>query len=237
MRKLTSARSIFVASVVLGAGLVFFAGSQGGRVVKASQGSDTYLLSDFEIQYPYTDPRDQVPDASKAVVRYRSSWSNDRYPGLVGCQLTLMDASGNVVGSHTFDLSSATDVLPEPVSSEPINVSGPPASAEGFCEGGRYSSGAGYSFGAPGISRRPADPGQAARQQATISIPVGWSGAHPGTRTCFVTVTFSDGSSDRMGPFNLHLSKEGPFEFSVPLRDGVSAQDADVECESLRGDQ
>ena len=237
MRKLTSARSIFLTSVVLGVGLVFFAGSQGGEVVKASQDSDTYLLSDFEIQYPYANPRDQVPDAGKAVVRYRSSWSSGRYPGLVGCQLTLKDASGNVVGSHIFDLSSATDVLPEPVSSEPINVSGPPASAEGLCEGASYSDGAGYSFGVPGVNRRPAAPGQATARQATISFPVTWSGAHPGTRTCFVNVAFSDGSSERMGPFNLHLSKEGPFEFSVPLHDGVDVRDADVDCEPLRGDQ
>lgn len=234
MRKLADYRIVFFSTLLLGLGLVLIAGTPGPKVVKASEDSDTYLLSDFEIEYPYTDPREQVPDSNEAVVWYRSTWSNGRYPGMVPCQLTLKDASGSVVGTHTFELSSATDVLPELVSSEPIKVSGPPVTAEGFCEAGSYSRGPGYAFGPPAVSRRPAAPGQQASEQASISFPVSWSGSqHPGTRRCYVTVTFSDGRSERMGPFNLHLSKEGPFEFNVPLAEGQGVEDADVDCEAL----
>lgn len=227
---------VFGVSVLLGAGAFFGSAGPSNNVVLAQAESDTYILSEFKIEYPYVDPRsDLEPQADQAIVYYKSYWSGSRFPGLVKCQISVQDAAGTTVGRIVFDLSSASRELPERVASAPIDVTAPPASAEGGCEAGDYPEGSGYTFSRPSFARSTHDAtGQSDKDRVAISFDVGWNGVHPSMRTCSVEVQYSDGSTKAFGPFVVHLSHSVPFEVDVPARDVSDVRDADISCGPLR---
>lgn len=211
--------TFFVLALVIGLAI-----STPGEVVEASAEEATYSFSDLSVDYPYEDPRTGAMDPTRASVSYRSNWATSEYPGLTACQFVLKDASGAVVGTHRFDLSSISPDLPHPVSSDPIVVSRAPATAEGSCEGGSYSEAADYRFSQPTIT--PRDGG------ARLSFDVDWEGhLHPAGRSCTVVVSYEDGSRRELGPFSVHLSQSEPFEFDVVSTDDARRiQDATVDC-------
>jgi hypothetical protein len=218
---------VFV-SCFLGAVLVGLALYNPESVVEASPEASTYEFSDLVVVYPYDDPRTQTTDTTAASVSYKANWSTSEYPGLVDCEFVLRDATGAVVGTHTFELSSASREQPRAVSSDPIPVSGPPASAEGHCEEGTYSSDSSYRFSSPTIGRND-------RGGARLTFDVYWDGeVHPAMRTCTVVVTYSDGSNRTFGPFGLHLSRSQPFEFDLPPKDSLQGvRGARVDCSPI----
>jgi hypothetical protein len=218
---------VFVACF-LGAILVGAALYNPKNVVEASPEASTYEFSDLIVVYPYQDPRTQTTDTTSASVSYKTNWSTSEYPGLVDCEFVLRDASGAVVGTHGFELSSASPTQPHAFSSDPIPVSRPPASAEGRCEEGTYSAEAGYRFSNPKIGRNE-------RGGARLTFDVGWDGdVHPAMRTCTVVVAYSDGSSRQFGPFGFHLSRSEPFEFDLPPRDSLKGiRGARIDCSPI----
>jgi len=236
---LTSWRLVGNVSVFILFAIVAFVsvlGSLGGpdRVALAQPGSDTYLLSDFDIQYPYLAPRPESSGTSQAVVYYKSYWSGTNFPGLVKCEITVEDGKGEVVGSIQFDLSSASPELPERIASAPIDVTSPPSAASGGCEAGTYSSESSYQFTKPSFSR-PTDltTGQPSRDRVLVSFGVTWTGSHPSMRSCVVDVEFSDGSTRSLGPFELHLSNSQPYEIEVSADEVADVRDARVECRPI----
>jgi hypothetical protein len=128
-----------LASLVFGGRALSFVGD-----AIATPTGETYLLSDFTIEYPYVslEPSAET-DAAKAGVSFTAQWSGDGFPGEAPCVVTLRDGAGDVVGSTEFPASLAS----EPATPHfPVSVSGPPVSAEGTCGEGRYDPGPGYTF-------------------------------------------------------------------------------------------
>jgi len=155
---------------------------------KAATTGETYLLSDFAVEYPYVplDPRD-APDPTRAGVSFTAVWSGDTFPGEAPCVVTLRDDTGEVVGSIEFPASFASEPA-TPVF--PVEVSDQPVAADGSCEQGRYEPGPGYTF--DDLTVEPSD--QAGF--TTLRFVAHWATqAHPNWRSCEFRVTLTDGSS------------------------------------------
>jgi hypothetical protein len=211
--------------IVVAAGLAI----GGARdVVEATPGSATYTFPELSVEYPYQDPWTGAGDPSRAAVLYTTGWSTSEYPGLAACEFVLEDLAGDVVGTHRFDLSSATSELPHAISSDPIPVSAPPATVDARCDEGSYPSGPGYRFSRPSV-------GNSAEGRARLRFDVDWQGdVNPAMRSCTVTVMHDDGTTSEYGPFGFQLSASEPFDFDLPGREELrDIRDADVSCSEI----
>ncbi len=136
-----------------------------GEFTPAENGDQTYILSGFEIYYPYRavdhidglDPDQQerfcrAPSRERdceeltdhAGFSYQWRWSGDRFPGQLDCWVQLFTKSGELTGEQTFGLSGL-EPQSRPVGDHlvPVEVSAEPASAKAGCEGSRYDDGEG----------------------------------------------------------------------------------------------
>lgn len=106
----------------------------------ASLPQPSYELSNFRIQYPYVDPRDEYVEPSvdrrtQAAVSYDSVWAGDSFPGLADCVIVLYGEAGQLVGRMEFELKNYSPRAPGGNAFWPmIEVSGRPVSAGGSCE-------------------------------------------------------------------------------------------------------
>jgi hypothetical protein len=97
----------------------------------------SYELSNFRIQYPYVDPRDEyaetpVDRSNQAAVAYDAAWASDSFPGTAECVLVLYGGRGQVVGRVEFELKSYSRRAPGGDAFWPmIAVSERPVSADG----------------------------------------------------------------------------------------------------------
>lgn len=210
-------------------------------VVEAADAAPSYELLDFEIQYPYVDPRDQYADepvdrSNLAGVSYASRWAGSSYPGMAKCEIVLRGGTGDVVGHVDFEVTSGMPQTPPTDFWPQIEVSAPPLSATGSCANSVYPAGSGYAFERPDISR-PVDPetGQPDTSKSKLSFPSRWTTtSNPGIRTCDVIVRFEDANRRIYGPLNVHLPQGELLVIQPPIADPQSIRDAHVECTELR---
>jgi hypothetical protein len=188
----------------------------------------TYLLSDFEVTYPYQPRGADAPDDTLAGVRFAAAWSTDLFPGHADCRLILRDASGDVVGTLPFGL----DLTRTPFSLAPhtVEVSAPPDSADGSCEHGVYPPGPGYTFTDMQVRPDPHEEGS-----SSISFTVQWAtGVFPSLRLCETHVSAIDGR-EITHPVGMSLGQEGK---RITLRAPIppeQVKDAWITCSELRG--
>jgi hypothetical protein len=103
----------------------------GGEGRGLTESGSTYLLSDFEVEYPVPPP--WQGEGRYASVTYEARWSADSFPGEAACQLRLLDARDKVAATYDTGFSS---IGAGPTESEAvIRVRGEsvPVAAEGEC--------------------------------------------------------------------------------------------------------
>jgi hypothetical protein len=195
----------------------------------------TYRLTDFDITYPYDDPRSDVsPSFQSAGVSYMVHWPGGRYPGNAHCHLKLVAAGGQAVGSLAFHLDSASDGVRTRLTGVPVDR--PPASAEAACAPGEpYLPGAGYLFEGPTKISSPVDnlTGEAISTWTELTFQVSWEhpGRFPGFRTCELFVSRMDGREDPPITIGMHIH-EGPETLNIK-GPPATVRDARVTCRPL----
>jgi hypothetical protein len=220
LKKIAIVVGVFVLALLGGA----LAGSQRAHQSIAGPVGDSYLLADFEIQYPFVDRLTEEVDEGRAGVQYSAAWSRGVYPGELPCTIVLTDAGGNVVGERHFLLTSASRFAPAEEPFVPVTVSGAPSAASGGCEGGEPPSGAGYVFGAPDISRSEI------AGRAELKFDVSWVGKEPpGQRTCTLEVLLTDGTTQLIS-FGLYLGTPSESVALVPAVGVRQIADTVVNC-------
>lgn len=229
---------LIVVASVIAASLVGL--GEKSNVVVAADAAPSYELFDFEIQYPYVDPRDEYVDepvvrSTTAGVSYAGRWAGSSYPGKANCEIILYGATGDVVGRVDFAITSGTPEAPPTNFWPQIEVSAPPVSATGSCANSAYPTGSGYAFERPTISRpTDSDTGRTDTSRTKLSFPSRWATTtDPALRTCSVIVHYKDGGSDAYGPLNVYLPNGEPFVITPPIADPQSIQDAEVRCSEL----
>lgn len=228
-----SAKSFLIAAVV---------GVVSVTVIPAALGAlsqnSTYSLSDFEIVYPYDDPREEVPPSeAEAAVSFAAHWPQSGFPGSSDCQVALTGTDGQQVGTLEFELLSATDgASPPPLV---VPVSGEPIAAAGSCTakpGEHSTAGAGYVFSGPtSISAATDVTGQRVPTLTNVEFDVRWEdpSTSPGMRTCYLVVSRSDGTEDPPTKYNM-LVGQRPVTFDVQGgRETVTG--AEVTCGPFEG--
>lgn len=109
----------------------------------------SYELSDFRIQYPYVDPRDEhaerpVDRSNQAAVSHDAAWAGDTFPGTADCVIVLYGSRGQIVGRMEFELKSYSRRAPGGDAFWPqIVVSERPVSADGSCADSVHPAGPG----------------------------------------------------------------------------------------------
>jgi hypothetical protein len=188
--------------------------------------SESYTLGDFEIAYPYDDPRPDVgPWDDQASVLFTVDWPRSGFPGYANCVVTLEGRSGDVVGDLRFQLISGTDGA-RGEAPMIVPVSDEAAAASGSCtdEGSDDSLGSGYFFTgptriwAPSVAYDVSDDitGSDAPPLSQVEFDVLWEqpGKNPGMRTCYLYVTRADGTEDPPARYGM-LTGEGRVVFDV----------------------
>ena len=227
-----------------------------GNFVPADEGEPTYLLSDFEIHYPYraidhmqkmepgSERREQYCSArpsrcevlaDHAGVSFRWRWATLNYPGDLDCEIRLYDDSGSLVGSAIMGLSGlepqsrgAGAVIPIEVSTEPVRV-------EGGCEGSRYESGPGWRI--TFVRAEPYTPSHGSsdappEERIRLIFDVEELGEHTDSRMCRMTVWFESGRVKR-GEFTTNSGKVFEnMETAYPASDPVT--DAKIVCGAIK---
>jgi hypothetical protein len=187
----------------------------------------TYLLSDFEVTYPFQPRGADAPDDTLAGVRLTAAWSTDLFPGDAECRLILRDASGDVVGSAPVRLGLTR--TPFSLSPQTVEVSAPPASAGGSCEHGVYPPGPGYTFTDMQVRTDSHEEGW-----SSISFVVHWaSGVFPSFRPCETHVSATDGR-EITHSVGMSIGQEGK---EITLRAPIppdQVKDAWITCTELR---
>ena len=228
--------------------------------VPAEKGEPTYLLSDFEIYYPYRaiDHMLGMKHRSKEHKKLYCSapgrkhacrtrrdvagfsygswrWSGDRYPGMLDCRVRLFDKHGQLAGEIISGLSGLEPrSRPGQYTLIPVPVSARPVSAEAECEGGRYDDGEGMRFTFKGTERYlpPTQPGEPPeKERLKLIFDVEHLGDHVDSRLCRMKIWFESGKVlDRVFTTN---APEGTEEFETRHLASDPVTDAEVTCESI----
>lgn len=196
----------------------------------------TYALSDFKITYPYDDPRPDIPpNETVASVRFVSHWPTSGYPGYANCTMTLVSGTGDTVASFDFaEISGTDDVVSGPLM---VPVTGAPASGTGTCkhQTGQDATGSGYVVKGPThISAERDFFGKIVPDRSLLTFDVQWAGdADPGMRTCYLSLSRTDGTSMEPTRFTL-LDGNGPLTLKADLAP-EEVGDARVDCGPFDG--
>jgi hypothetical protein len=177
----------FGASLVAGLAVAAFSSGMSSKEVgaPAAPGQPTYLLSDFQLQYPYIDVTSNhlgdEEDPSRVGVRFRSEWAGGEYPGVAVCEIQALNEDGNIVGSVVADVESLVPSA-APAGWTPIAVSEEPTSFASTCEAGRRAPlDAGYTFSNATVE---SDEGS-----IRLVADIGWqTNDAPGTQACTATL-------------------------------------------------
>lgn len=217
----------------------------GVLAARAQEGSSTYELSNLRIEYPFALEYGE-PDSDSAGVTVEARWMPS-YPGSVPCEITLVDQGGRVVGSQLFIVDSAS-AFAEFVDLR-VPVRDVPSDGYVHCGQGRYEKGPGYALEFRGSreergSLRDSNSCSVAgcdraERRTFLDFSARWmSQADPATRSCEMTLEFTDGTTTSFGPFTVNIGGRTQ-EISMPLPEEVSADapisDATVQCRALNG--
>ncbi len=235
-----------VLGAVVGSVLLLQSGFHKGPVLPASEGHihrgvpissppassspDTYLLSEFRVEYPDEHGAGSAsPDMARAGVTFNARWSGSRFPGNVWCSIVLKDASGAVVGTSRFLASYDTPTAVAPPVT--VDVSAAPASADGSCESGTYVAGPGYTFDNLRVEANTQDTIQG---QSAITFTAHWAtpGVDPSERTCALNVLSTDGQTQTSAfGYEAPDGTDATFGAAVPPD---QVKDAWVTCTELK---
>ncbi|HEY3023455.1 MAG TPA: hypothetical protein VGK11_07470 [Actinomycetota bacterium] len=234
-RKRVAAATVAAAVFLVGGTLAFRAFGPPEAVIPGQRGYGTYILSDFKVR-PALDRQTGEEIPGRALVLYRVTWSTPEYPGQHRCNLTVLDAGDREVGSLEFEQDS---MMPYPPlgSAIEVNVSDPPASANGSCGPERLDTPVAYVISDPRVV--PAGEGGIA-----VAFHVAWpdglaEGEYPGTNACVIDVFAPSGEVFVTYPFTLGVGPGkieqdvglGDAKRSVLLGQDLSAYSATVRCE------
>jgi len=234
-RKRVAAATVAAAVFLVGGTLAFRAFGPPEAVIPGQRGYGTYILSDFRVR-PALDRQTGEEIPGRALVLYRVTWSTPEYPGQHRCNLTVLDAGDREVGSLEFEQDS---MMPDPPlgSAIEVNVSDPPASANGSCGPERLDTPVAYVISDPRVV--PAGEGGIA-----VAFHVAWpdglaEGEYPGTNACVIDVFAPSGEVFVTYPFTLGVGPGkieqdvglGDAKRSVLLGQDLSAYSATVRCE------
>src|SRR6266540_3506119 len=222
-RKRVVAATVAAVVFLIGGTLAFRAFGPPQAVTPGQRSYGTYILSDFRVR-PALDRQTGEEIRGRALVEYRASTTS------------LVDADGHEVGSLEFEQDS---MMPHPPlgSAIEVNVSDPPASANGSCGPERLDTPVGYIISDPRVV--PAGEGGIA-----VAFHVAWpdglaEGEYPGTNACVIDVFAPSGEVFVTYPFTLGVGP-GKIEQDVALGDAkrsallgqdLSAYSATVRCE------
>src|SRR3954454_396368 len=220
----------FGLALVVGLAVCGLAVSKVSSLAGSRSENGTYEVSDFDIVYPYDDPRPDVgPSDALASVAFTSSWPPGGFPGRADCHVALQSAGRGEVGHLDFELVTGTNGS----HTKPIvmPVSARPETASGYCfqAAGQIASGVGYILTGPTrIEPARNAMGDKIPDRTAITFEVRWAEAEadPGLRTCFLRVDRVDGTMDAPQKFNL-LDKVEPVTLYV---DGSPATVASAEA-------
>ncbi len=193
-----------------------------GKTGPAGGTRDTYLLSNFEVQYPYMGPGGDWPeDPTKAGVLFAAQWSGTDFPGEAQCTLHVFDAGGRELGSLPFGLQNLVPVVPvwdAHALAVPVE-GGTPTSASGSCGPGVKPTGD-YVF----TNLRVED--------GRVVVDVSWGGGRPpGEAWCVLTFRLISGEI-RTERFTLG-APEGEVDLGRPALPGWTP--IGIECEPFTG--
>lgn len=236
-----------------GDGSVAPAQHEDGSFVPAEEGDATYVLYDFEIDYPFAkvdgmpgfglgSERRRLycsrPGSAEACKRdgnadffYHWRWSTDRYPGVVACRAVLFDGDGNEVGRGRWELQGL-----EPTSRRRlhilVHVSDRPTDAHAGCEAGSIGKGRPYRFTflraeRESVYTRPGEPREY-RNKLYFEVEVL---DHHATGMCRLRVRYESGATST-GRFTLSGSPREPMEVGAEYRAGDPVVDASLRCGS-----
>jgi hypothetical protein len=202
--------------------------------------TETYVLSDFEVQYPTLVP-DVAPnepvegntpatlDPTMALVTFRSTWSGDVYPGEAQCEIRLFDTDGDAVARESFGFAAFEPPTKDPTKVEvEVDPDKPkPVSADGAC--------------GPGV---PPGPGTylisnlhvvAGDNGDDLMADVAWSTKTPPLlQYCIASFNMPDGTRQEK-QFEMSLPPETDTKI-LSLRHGfVDATPLGVRCEPYTG--
>src|SRR6266508_3253949 len=234
-RKRVVAATVAAVVFLIGGTLAFRAFGPPQAVTPGQRSYGTYILSDFRVR-PALDRQTGEEIPGRALVLYRVTWSTPEYPGQHRCNLTVLDAGDREVGSLEFEQDSMMP-LPPLGSAIEVNVSDPPASANGSCRPERLDTPVAYVISDPRVVS--ADGGGLA-----VAFNVAWpdglaEGEYPGTNACVIDIFAPRGEVFVTSPFTLGTGP-GRIEQDVGLGDAkrsallgqdLSAYSATVRCE------
>ncbi len=223
-----------------------------GNFTPAQEPAPTYILSDFEIHYPYravdhmdgldrdqqkfcrspSRQRDCEELTDHAGFSYQWRWSGDRFPGELDCWVQLFTESGELVGEETFGLSGL-EPQSRPGSNHvvAVEVSAEPVSAKAACEESRYDAGEGYRFTYQGWEpyAPTSSPGEAPPPDRVRLL---WDGEvldeHADSRLCRMTIWFDSGRIVR-GEFTTN-GVRGLEEMDTAHPASDPPTDAEITC-------
>jgi hypothetical protein len=228
-----------------------------GSFTPAREGEPTYILSDFEIYYPYraVDHMDGLDPASQeqfcrapsrqrdceeltdhAGFTYEWRWSGDQYPGELDCWVQLFTESGELTGEQTFGLSGLEpQSRPHAEHVVAVEVNAEPVSAKAECDASRYPDGEGYRFTyrgwEPYVPTTPA--GQAPPPDRVRLL---WDAEvvdeHADSRLCRITIWFDSGRTVR-GEFTTNgVRSLDEMDTAHPASDPPT--DAEITCGPIK---
>lgn len=230
--------------------------------VPAEEGEPTYLLSDFEIHYPYVavdhmqgmskkhngQRRKQycaLPSRSsqcekqwdEAGFSYAWRWSMDRFPGDVDCRVRLFTKDGQLAGQTVFGLSGLESASRENQRTVvPVPVTERPTRATAECEAGVYEEGPGFEVTfvrAETYDRSPAsDPGPPDERIRLIFEVKDVTEHGADTRMCRAKLWFESGKVIEGDNFTLGAAP-GPLEFETGYPASDPIVDAEMTCDTL----
>lgn len=234
-----------------------------GRFVPAKEGEPTYLLSEFEIYYPYVAV-DHMQRMSKhnaqrrkeycalpgrssqcekrwdeAGFTYAWRWSTDQFPGDVDCQVQLYTRNGEIAGETVFGLSGLESTSrPNFRHVVPVPVTERPTRATAECEAGVYEEGPG--FDVTFVRAEPYTPTyvggeESPEERIRLIFEVDDVTEHGAdTRMCRLKLWFQSGKVLEGDSFTM-AARPGPLEFETgyPATDPIV--DAEMMCDTLRG--
>ena len=196
----------------------------------------TYTLSDFKIEYPWDDPRPEIPpDKSMAAVGFAAQWPKTGYPGYADCTLILVDSSGSQVASFDFTEMSGSDGVGADQLLVPVN--GAPSNGTATCkrQTGQDLAGPGYVVSGPTEIAPERDFfGKIVPDKSVFTFDVRWAGdLDPVLRICTMRINRADGGSVEPQTFTL-LDKTAPLTIVADVAPKDVA-DATVDCGLFAG--
>ncbi len=196
--------------------------------------NETYVLSDFEVEYPLVvrpidGPVERDPD--QAGVRFRATWSGDVYPGEADCEIRVLDAGGNVAGTRKFSYASYGPSLGHPDIDVPVQgvvpaEGGAALSADGSCGPGTPPGTGEYRFA--NLHMEQGDNG------ARLAGDVTWATSDPPLdQYCVATLEMPDGTSVER-TFTLAVGNNDSLSVLLP-NSFVEAIPIGIRCEPFVG--